>query len=158
MSRLHTESLRHLAVQLSLPTLRDLVKTPAVNEALRLSIMYARTLHRPPDQIATLKNGHAGVELEMAYLVSGAPRCGRIPFAAERYRDLTRQLLQLGFDWLDDQPSQALSGDVWLLERAAVHYHRDMVLVPGMASGIHLTLIERIRNFWPEALRALSVD
>ncbi|MBN1283917.1 MAG: hypothetical protein JXB47_00810 [Anaerolineae bacterium] len=156
MHRLYTETLRHIATQLGLPPLRDVVKAPGVNEALRLTILYARSLRRAPDQVATLTGGHAGAWLEVAYLVPGAPRHGRIPFDPQRFREIVRQLLQLGFDRLDDQPSEQLSGDVWLLERAAVHYHRDMVLVPGVASGVYLALIDRVRALWPEALRDLG--
>lgn len=159
MNRLHAEPLRQIAAQIGLLPLREVVTAPGVNEALRLTIAYAQAPRRPPDQVATLKAGHAGVWLEISYLTPDAPdapdapRHGRAPFPEDRYRELRRLVLQAGFDRLDDQPAGKLAGDLWLLERAAAHYHRDLVLIPGSASGAHLAIIERIRRLWPEALQ-----
>jgi hypothetical protein len=157
MSRLHTELLRHVAAQVGLPPLRDVVKTPEVSEALRLTVVYDQGVpQRPADRVATLKVGHAAVQLEVKHLVPGRVQCDRPAFSTGRYRELNRRLLQLGFDRLDDQPGDQLGGERWLLERAAVHFHRDMVLMPGSASGAHLAIIDLLRRLWPEALQELG--
>jgi hypothetical protein len=142
---------------MGLSPLRDVVKTPGVSEALRLTVAYGQSApHRPPDRVATLRVGHAAVQLEVNHLVPGRVQCCRPSFSMGRYRELTRRLLQLGFDRLDDQTGDRLGGERWLLERAAGHFHRDMVLMPGSASGAHLAIIDLLRHLWPEALQELG--
>ncbi len=153
MSRLYTGRLRHVAVQIGLDSLQEMVKKPGINEALRLTVVYAEAPARPPDQTVTLIAGHVERWQELGYLVPGRLVRRLDAFDPMRYDAIRRQIMQLGFDRLDDQNAVKLQGDVWLLERAAVGYHHDVVLLPGQASNIHLTLVERLRRFWPEAVQ-----
>ena len=153
MNRLHTAPLRHVAVRAGLPPLPAVAQMPGISDALRLTIVYAQAPRRPPDRVATLKVEHTVTWMEVSYLTPGPPLHKRVRFLAEHYRALKRSLAQLGFDRLDDQVTTQLGGDLWLLERAAGGYHHDLVLMPGTASGVHLMLVDRIRQLWPEALR-----
>ncbi|GAB4461725.1 MAG: hypothetical protein Kow00120_28850 [Anaerolineae bacterium] len=155
-ARLRADQLRQIAIQLRLPALRDVVRSPMVSEALRLTVAYAEAPRRPPDQVATLMMGHTDVWQEVHYLLPDLPPAPREPFPMRRYRELKRALFQAGLDRLDDQPVKSQGRDLWLLERASAHYHRDLVLVPGEASDVHLKLVEAVRQYWPEALQELQ--
>ncbi len=156
MSRLRADQLRYMAIQLGLPALREVVKSPTVSEALRLTVAYADAPRRPPGQVATLMMGHTEAWLEVHYLLPDLPPAPREPFPMERYRALKRALFQAGLERLDDQPVRGYGGDLWLLERASANYHRDLVLAPGAASDVYLKLVDAIRAHWPEALQELG--
>lgn len=154
-ARQRADQLRQVAVQLGLPALPALVKSPTVSEALRLTIAWAEGPRRPPDQVATLAMHHNEVWQEVHYLLPSLPPAPREAFSLRRYRALKRALFQAGFERLDDQPATAYGGDLWLLASASASYYHDLVLAPGAVTGVYFRLVEVVRAHWPEALQEL---
>ncbi len=149
--RAHADALRLISDRLGLPTLRDEIKRPGVNEAWRLTIRFGADSERA-DQVATLTIWHAASVLEVVYRAPSTAIRAKHILPMERYRPFARRMLELGFDRMDDQPGINPTSEIWLIERVAAHYHHDLVVSPPGASGPHAEIVDCFRKHLPEAI------
>jgi hypothetical protein len=139
----------------ALPT-AELMKQPGVSGVYRVIIF--RHDARLRDSVTTLILHHARPpHLECAYagaLAGKALRCAMLPARCDAF---VRTLQQIQFDHLSDQPDlPGYSSDLWLIERAAGQFRKDVILAPAVAVGVHHTLAAAVRTYLPEALREIE--
>ncbi len=148
--------LRAVADQCGLPSLRQVAQQPGVRAVYRLTIRYHD--RRASDSIATLKRiGSDGALLEIVYrgLFNHKPLLFQIEQI--RYDAWVAALHQLHFDTLPDQPDIPSHGlDLWLLERAAGSFVKNVVLAPALATGTYAALIQTLHARLPESLQELK--
>ena len=76
------------------------------------------------------------------------------PVTLERYNGFVQALHTLGFDQMKDQPNlSTFEVDLWLIERAAGTYVKNLILSPQRAEGAYAQLIGAVQKYLPEALR-----
>ncbi|MBN1201932.1 MAG: hypothetical protein JXJ20_08770 [Anaerolineae bacterium] len=156
MESRRADPIRLIALRLKQDELRNLVRQPGVNEAIRLTIQYHNGTH--PNQAATLTRGHGDTcMLRVVYDKPGKDVFFSYAVEAERYRALLGALRRIKFDTLDDQPDVPFFGvDLWLFERASGSFYHDVVLSPESARGFYRELMLAIREQLKEALRAIE--
>lgn len=152
------DALRLIALRLEVPPLESVARTPGTTEAYRLTVHYLDGQH--PDQIATLTLGQATsgtAALTVHYRrADGRPFVLTPPIPIGRARTFASELRNLGFDRLDDMPDLPWRGaELWLIERAAGSFGRDLVLSPGTAHGVYAQIVALVRERWPEAVRSI---
>jgi hypothetical protein len=150
--------LRFIATRLSVPELERVVRQPGVAEALRVTVQYHDGRH--PDQIATYVKSqptgaiHATVHYRRA---SEKPLILEYNIDAARFKAVNTALRKLGFDKLDDYADIPWHGaDLWLIERAAVNFHHDVIIAPDSATGPHAEIVTLVRDQLHEALRGVN--
>ena len=154
-----SDALRFVATRLMLPTINEVVRTPGIGEAYRITVQYHDG--RAPEQVATLTIGQAQAgraELTVRYRrLDTAPLTLTPLIAVERARALASGLRTLGFDRLDDMPDLPWHGaDLWLIERAVGNFVRDVVLAPQSATQVYATLVGLVNTYLHEAIRPLN--
>jgi hypothetical protein len=74
----------------------------------------------------------------------------------DRYEAFMRALQKVRFDHLTDQPGLPAHGiDLWLVERAAGSFSKSIILSPKHAEGQYATIVDAVKTYLPEALRAV---
>lgn len=158
LTRPQVAPLRFIAARMALNELEKVAREPGVAESLRLTIKYHDSRH--PDQVATLVRMQASSApvMTLTYRRTNDTLLSlKHTIPLERYRAFDSALRYLGFDKLDDPPNIPWFGaDLWLLERAAVAFHHDMILPPEQVSGVHAEIIRLLREHLPEAMRAIN--
>lgn len=152
----HAPALRAIAESLGLEPVSRIAKQPGVQAVYRVTML----IHdgRASSAAATVTRVGQGVVLELAYqrALDGKHLTRTLPIP--RYERFTSALVALGFDHLPDQPDlpDRPTADLWMVERAAGTFNRAVVLAPALAEGKHLSLVNAVRTYLPEALRELS--
>jgi hypothetical protein len=152
------DALRLIALRLNVPPIEVVARTPGTNEAYRITVQYLDGQH--PDQIATLTLGQSGADsakLSVHYRrADGRPLVLTPLLPPEQARNFSTELRTLGFDRLDDMPDLPWrSAELWLIERAAGAFVRDLVLSPGTAQGKYFKIVTSVREKLPEAVRPI---
>jgi len=135
-----------------------MARTPGIGEVIRVTVQYLDG--QQPDQIATLNLSYAmggTARLTVHYRrVAGRALILTPPVPSERARRFVTELRALGFDRLEDMPDLPWrSGELWLVERAAGAFGRDVVLSPGEAAGVYAQIVALTRGTLPEAVRPI---
>ncbi|MHB8627818.1 MAG: hypothetical protein ACYDBJ_10340 [Aggregatilineales bacterium] len=152
------DALRLIALRLNVPPIESVARTPGTSEAYRVTVQYLDGQH--PDQIATLTLGQSSADsakLSVHYRrADGRPLVLTPLILPERARMFATELRIFGFDQLDDMPDLPWRGaEMWLIERAAGAFVRDLVLSPGMAQGVYGQIAALVREKLSEAVRPI---
>lgn len=150
-------ALRQIAGRLNVPPLRDLLKQPGVNEALRVTVLHHTG--EQPHSVATLRR-QTGSHCSLQVIYERLPRPLDYEFAIplERYQKLLTAFRLNRFDTMDDEPTLPWTGvDLWLVERGSGSFYHDVVLSPSNPSGHHREILLALRQQLPEALRPLAL-
>jgi hypothetical protein len=152
------DPLRFIAVRLAVPELETVARQPGVAETFRLTVQYHDGRH--PDQIGTVTRRQPGgpPKLVVHYRrANDKPLVLDYTLDAERFATFNAALRKLGFDKLDDLPDIPWHGaDLWLVERAAGTFHHDIIIAPGSATGVHAEIVKLVREYLPQAIRAIN--
>jgi hypothetical protein len=152
------DPLRFIAVRLAVPELEIVARQPGVAETFRLTVQYHDGRH--PDQIGTVIRRQPGGPAKLAVHYRRAndkPLVLDYTLDAERFAAFNAALRKLGFDKLDDLPDIPWYGaDLWLVERAAGTFHHDIIVAPGSATGVHAEIVSLVREYLPQAIRAIN--
>lgn len=152
------DALRLIALRLAVPPIEAVARAPGSSEVYRVTIQYLDGQH--PDQIATLALGQSNVSpvrFAVHYRRGDGHSLVLTPMiTGERARAFSIGLRALGFDRLDDMADLPWrSAELWLIERAAGSFMRDLVLSPGTAQGIYAQVVALVREKLPEAVRPI---
>ncbi len=152
-----TDSLRLIAERLKVDEMRQEIRKPGVNEALRITVQYHDG--RLPNSVATLRRGHGGVcKLHSVYDAPNKNLSYELNIPLERYQKLLSALRLSKFDEMDDEPNLPFYGvDVWLVERGSGSFHHDVVLSPQSARGHYRELVVAIHTHLAESIREINV-
>jgi hypothetical protein len=150
--------LRFIAIRLAVPELESVARQPGIAETFRVTVQYHDGRH--PDQIGTVTRMQSGNPARLAVHYRRAndkPLVLDYKLDAERFAAFNAALRKLGFDKLDDLPDIPWHGaDLWLVERAAGTFHHDIIIAPGSATGVHAEIVRLVREYLPQAIRAIN--
>ena len=150
--------LRFIATRLSVPELEQVARQPGVAEAFRITVQYHDGRH--PDQVATYIKMQTGSALRLTVhyrRASEKPLILEYNVDSQRFQAFNTALRKRGFDKLDDCDDIPWYGaDLWLIERAAAHFHHDMIIAPDSAAGIHGEIVKLVREYLHEAVRGVN--
>jgi hypothetical protein len=157
LSHSHGPALRALAQRLGIPTVTALSRQPGVSGLFRVTAHYHD--RRARDSVATLVRRNTGeCTLGVVYdrLFDGRPISH--PVTSERYQTFYAAVMSLDFDRMNDQPDIPPYDvtDVWLVERAAGTFAREVLVAPALAGGKHSMLVNAIRHGLPELVREVA--
>ncbi|MBW4436564.1 MAG: hypothetical protein KME04_05490 [Pleurocapsa minor GSE-CHR-MK-17-07R] len=158
LSHSHAPSLRALAERLGIPTVAKLARQPGVSSVFRVTAHYHD--RRARDSVATLVRRNTGAPvLEVVYdrLFEHKPIVHAL--TGERYQTFYAAAMSIDFDRMTDQPGIPPYDvtDVWLVERAAGTFAREVLVAPTLAlEGKHAMLVNAIRHGLPELVREAS--
>jgi hypothetical protein len=159
LARPQAAPLRFIAARLSIPELESIALQPGVMQAFRLTVQYHDAQH--PDQVATLikTQSQQNPTLTLNYRrIDEAPFTLTHSIEIERFREFDAALRKLGFDTLDDPRDVPYYGnDLWLIERAAVSFHHDIIIAPSKATGVYAEIVKLVREKMREATRPINV-
>jgi len=154
--RQHVARLRAIGEHLGQPGIAVLGRSPGVQAVYQVTIFYfdRRACHalgiltKPQlarASLATYFEGALGHK-PLTY-----------PLSAERMDGFMRALAAADFDHLPDQPNLPAyaTSDLWFIERAAGAFSHSLIVAPALAEGVHLTLVEAVRDYLPEVLRQI---
>jgi hypothetical protein len=152
----YASSLRYISERIGLPSVKVLAAAPGTQAVYRVTVHHDRL--RAVDVIATLRRTRMQpIELEVVYvgLFNNKPLHRR--FTEAEAATFFDALNNLHFDHLYDQSEIPFYGaDMWLVERAAGSYKRDVLVAPQTATGIHAHLVDVLQQYLPEITRELS--
>jgi hypothetical protein len=152
----HAFTLRAIAHRVGAPSLKDIVRQPAVRAAYQVIVYHWD--RRALDVVATVRRAGAE-EATLTLVYDGLPHLRPIRHALslERYNGFVLALSRLHFDKLKDQPRMPGYGtDLWMIERAAGTFLKSVIVAPEVAQGDHARLAGVIRTYLPEVLREIT--
>jgi hypothetical protein len=154
------DALRLIALRLDVPAIQSLARVPGTTEVYRITVQYLDGQH--PDQIATLilsNETSSTAQLSVHYRRANGRLLILTPLIpAARARSFAADLRRLGFDRLDDMPGLPWHGaELWLIERAAGTFARDLVLSPENAHSVYAQIAAFVREKLPEAVRPIRI-
>jgi hypothetical protein len=158
LTRPQAAPLRFIATRMAIPEMDKVARQPGVTEAFRLTIQYHDARH--PDQVATMvkMQGSANARIDVGYRrASDQVMWLDYQLSSERFHVFCNTLRRLGFDKLDDMENIPWYGaDLWLVERAAVSFHHDLILAPDRVSGTYMEIVKLIQDSLREVLRPVN--
>lgn len=137
------------------PDIRQLAAKPGCKDVHRVICYYgdASASHSVATLIATIRH-------EYSLSVIHENRFGHRPLtynvSPAAYETLTQALTRAHFDRLADQPENATSATVWMLERVAGTFHHSVLLCPDEPEPPYSIITNAIDDQIPEAVRKIQ--
>jgi hypothetical protein len=148
--------LRVIADRTGALPISKVAQQPGLQSVYRISVHYYDK--RACDSIATLCRftSEDTRTLEVRYVGAFHEKPLFHPVELERYEAFLRAMQKVRFDHLTDQSGLPAHGiDLWLVERAAGSFSRNIILSPKYATGPYAAIIKAVTDHLPEALRSV---
>jgi hypothetical protein len=154
----YTALLYGIVFRCGVTDLKELAKQPTYKALHRVVVYYAD--QRARHAVATLydERGHTDKRLEVVYEGFNQHKPFVFTLKAARYEQWITALAQAQFDQLSDQPAPPDKlHSLWLLERAAGSFYKNVLLSPQHTPPPYSILVNAIDGYLPEALREIGV-
>lgn len=154
----YTALLYGIVFRCGVADLKILAKQPTYKALYRVVVYYADK--RARHAVATLydERGEEDKRLEVVYEDFNQQKPLVFTLKAAQYEKWTSALAQANFDTLRDQPAPPEKlHSLWLLERAAGSFHKNLLLTPQHTPPPYSILVNAIDGYLPEALKEIGV-